>query len=307
MQFIVVLNQVAVLFILIIIGFILKKLKIITDEFGKGLTSLIIYVTLPMLVITSMNYEFSKELFDNSIKILIYGSGVFLFMILVSMLFVKVFHADKPQKGVYQYLIVFPNTGFMGYPILLSVFGQIGIFYGAIFSLLFNFLIWTLGIVFVNQEKDTKINLKMLINPGIIAVIVGFTLFIFSIRLPDVIYKPLELVGDTTTPLAMMLVGSLLGDAKFSDMVKNIRLFIIVLIRLIMIPCIILIVLSYANLPQIVSTTLVILSGMPSAANAAIFARKYDSDYRLASQGVFLTTLLSIGTVPLIIYLSFLV
>lgn len=303
MEFTTVLEQAAVLFILIIIGFILKKIKIITDEFGKGLTSLIIYITLPALIITSMNYDFSKEMFDNSIKIVIFGAGVFLFMILVSIVFNKIFHAENPQRGVYQFLIVFPNTGFMGYPILLSVFGQIAIFYGAIFNMLFNLLLWTLGVIFVSQEKDTKINFKMIINPGIISVIIGFLLFILSIDLPYVIFRPLELIGDTTTPLAMMLVGSLLGDAKIKEMFSNMKLFIISLVRLIIIPCSLLFLFSLINLPYIVSSTLIILSGMPSAANAAIFSRKYNSDYKLASQGVFMTTLLSIGSIPFLIYL----
>ncbi|MTI46850.1 AEC family transporter [Sporosalibacterium faouarense] len=302
MEFTVVLQQVTVLFILIVIGFALKKFKIITDELGKGLTGLIIYVTLPALLITAMNYEFSKEILDNSLKILLYGSFMYIFMILVSVIFMKLFHAENPQKGVYQFLVIFPNVGFMGYPILLSVFGEIAVFYGAISNLLFNILLWTLGIIFISQEKDKKINFKMLINPGIISVLIGFSLFIFSIELPYVIYRPLELIGDTTTPLAMMLVGSLLGDAKFKEMLGNARLFIISIIRLILIPLSLIFIFKFMNIPEMISSILIILSSMPAAANAAIFARKYDSDYRLASQGIFLTTLLSIGTIPLIIY-----
>lgn len=303
MDFFVVLNQVAVLFILIVVGFILKKRRILSDEFSKGLASLIISVTLPALIITSMNYEFSDKLLDNSLKILGYGVGAFALMILISYIFSKVFHVENPQRGVYQFLIVFPNTGFMGFPILNAVFGQEGVFYGAIFNLLFNVLLWTLGVYFVSKEKDRKINLKTLINPGTIAVAIGFMLFVLSIKLPYVLHSALSTIGHTTTPLAMMMVGLLLADAEFGLLFKNAKLFIIAAIRLIIVPMFFYFVLSQFNLPDIVLSTLVILCGMPSAANAAIFSRKFDSDYRLASQGVFLTTLLSIGFIPLIIYM----
>ncbi len=302
MDFTVVLNQIAVLFILIVIGFMLKKLKILDDRFEKGLASLIISVTLPALIITSMNYEFSKELLSNSLMILGYGASTFALMILVSYIFSKIFHLENPQKGVYQFLIVFPNTGFIGFPILNAVFGREAIFYASIFNVIFNILLWTLGVYFVSKEKK-KINFNMLINPGTVSVLIGFMLFVLSIKLPYIIHSSLQTIGDTTTPLAMIMVGLLLGDARFRVLFTNIKLFIISAIRLIIIPLIVYIILSLFNLPQIVLATVVILSGMPSGANAAIFSRKFDSDYKLASQGIFLTTLLSIVSIPLIIYL----
>ncbi|WP_425447999.1 AEC family transporter [Dethiothermospora halolimnae] len=302
MQFTEVLNQAMVLFILLIVGFIIKKLKILTDEFNKGLSNLLINVTLPALIITSMNYKFSKEMFDNSILILIIGIITYIYMIIISKIFTKAFHTEEPQRGVYKFLVLFSNTGFMGYPILNSIYGEIGIFYGAIFNLLFNIMIWTVGVSFVNQE-DKKISLRSLINPGIVSVIIGFSLFIFSIKLPNLLYTSLKSLGSTTTPLAMILVGSLLADAKFSDIFKNYRLFIITAIRLFIIPISLIFVLSLFNLPEIVIGVIVIVNAMPAAANAAIFSRKFESDYRLASQGVFLTTLLSIGTIPVILLL----
>ena len=302
MDFIVVLNQIAVLFILIVVGFMLKKLKILDDRFEKGLAGLIISVTLPALIITSMNYEFSKELLGNSLMILGYGASTFALMILVSYIFSKIFHLENPQKGVYQFLIVFPNTGFIGFPILNAVFGREAIFYASIFNVIFNILLWTLGVYFVSKKKK-KINFNMLINPGTVSVVVGFMLFVLSIELPYIIHSSLQTIGDTTTPLAMIMVGLLLGDARFRVLFKNIKLFVISVIRLIIIPLIVYIMLSLFKLPQIVLATVVILSGMPSGANAAIFSRKFESDYKLASQGIFLTTLLSIASIPLIIYI----
>lgn len=301
MSFSSVLTQASVLFILLIIGFILKKIKIMTDELGKGLSTLIIYVTLPSLIVTSMNYKFSQDMLQNSIKLITIGFFVYMFMIIISIIFVKVFHIEVSQRGVYQFLIIFANVGFMGYPIVEVVFGKVGVFYAAIYNLWSNIMIWTLGIILINPNNEKKINLKALINPGTVSILLGFTLFIFSIKLPQPLYISLNKLGASTTPMAMLVVGSLLGDAKFKEIFSNTALFMVTLLRLIIIPLSVLFVLTRLNLPPIVEGIPVIISSMPTAANAAIFARRFDSNYRLASQGVFLTTLISIATIPLLL------
>lgn len=299
-----IITQVSVLFILLLIGFILKKINIMTDELGKGLATLIIYVTLPSLIITSMNYKYSEEMFGNTIKIFIIGFLIYSVAIIIALIFTKAFKINNPQSGVYKMLIIFANVGFMGYPVVEVVFGKVGVFYAAFFNLWFNILLWTLGVLFVSSDNK-KINLKSIVNPGSVAIILGFTLFIFSIKLPDVLYIPLRKLGDSTTPMSMLVVGSMLGDAKFKEVFMNYKLFVVGFLRLIFIPTLLMIVMSKLNLPSIVKGVPIIIMCMPSAANAAIFSRKFDSDYRLASQGVFLTTLFSIFTIPLIISLMY--
>ncbi|MTI65543.1 MAG: AEC family transporter [Firmicutes bacterium] len=296
-------SQVSVLFILLGIGLILKKVNLITDELNKGLSSLIIYATLPALIITSMNYEFSKDMFTNGMKVLGIGFFVYLFVLLLGFIFSKVFHIENPQKGVYLFLLMFSNVGFMGYPITEVVFGKIGVFYAAIFNIWFNILIWTLGVLLLNPKKKNNLNFKSLLNPGTISLFIGFFLFIFSLKLPKPLFMALDSLGKATTPLAMMVVGSLLGDVKISNIIKNKKLLIVSLLRLIIIPLTVLLLLLPFNLEETIMGVIVLIVSMPSAANAAIFARRYDSDYSLASQGVFITTLFSIVSIPLIIFI----
>jgi len=308
-----VLIQTTILFVLILIGYIIKKIKVISDELVQGLSSFIINVTLPMMIIASMNYEFSKEMMINSVLILALGIVSYAIAILLANIFTRIFHVDEPQKGVYKFLLLLSNTGFMGFPVLNALYGSEGIFYGAIFNILFNIVLWTIGIDVVTRYQyegkkkathNTKHRLKKLIvNPGIISVIIGLIVFISPVKLPMLILSPIKLVGDTTTPLAMMVVGALLADVKIGDMFTNYRLYIISAIRLIILPTILVFIFSFFKLPHIVSGIVVVLSGMPSAANVAIFAKNYNSDYKLASQGVFITTMLNMATVPLILYL----
>lgn len=301
MDLMTVLSQVLVLFILITIGLILKKLKIIDDSLGKGLSNFIVYATLPSLLVTSLNYEFSKELLNNGLLILAIGPFAYIFAILVGFLFIKFNHVEQPDRGIYLFACIFPNVGFMGYPVISVVYGEIGLFYAALFNLWFNILLWTLGMVLTSPKNDTKINLKMLINPGTIAITIGLILFLFSIKLPTPIFDALDSLGNTTTPLAMIVIGSMLGDSSVKSVIKNKRLIVSVLIKLIIMPLPILFILSIIPIPKIVIGIIATLMAMPVAANAAIFARKNDSNYKLASESIFLSTLFSIATIPIFI------
>ncbi|WP_026895777.1 AEC family transporter [Clostridiisalibacter paucivorans] len=299
-----IMNQMMVLFILLFVGFSIRKKGIVSKNIEKGLSDLMIYITLPALIITSMSYKFSKSMFNNSLLILLIGFFLYIFMVLVSIAFIKGFHTKDPYKrGVYQFIVIFGNVGFMGYPLVQVIFGDIGVFYAAVYNFWFNLLMWTLGVVLVKPEAEGKIELKTLMNPGVIAIVLGFLLFVFSIKLPKPIYQSLEMLGAMTTPIAMIVVGSMLTEANFSMIFKNKTLLFASITRLIIIPVFIILALYFIELPFVIKGVLILVSSMPTAANAAIFSRKFNSDYRLASQGVFLTTLMGIVTIPLIVYL----
>lgn len=303
MNFVPVLNQTIILFILMLTGYYIRKKGIISDIFTKDLSRVILNITLPALIITSMNHGFSPDIMQNFMYIIVLGIIIYAFLIAVALIFGRVLNIPQPSKGVYQFMIVFSNMGFMGYPILMAIYGEIGVFYGAAFNVLFNIVIWTFGVALVNNKNTSssiKEKLKVIINPGIISVAIGLILFIFSLKLPYVIHTSLKYLGDTTTPLAMIVAGSLLVEADPKSILRNKTLLLTTLIRLIFIPLCIIGALWKLNIPDIVKGVLVIVNAMPVAANTAIFAQIYDSDYKLASEGIFITTLLSIITIPII-------
>lgn len=296
-----IITQVSVLFILLSVGFICRKTNIITDDLIKGLSNIIINVCLPALIITSLNYKFDKGLFKNTLILLIVSFFIYIALLIIGYIFTKVLHIKNPKKGVYIFLLVFSNVGFMGFPIINIVYGNIGIFYSSFILLWFNLLLWTVGIILVNP-KD-KFKLKSVINPGIISLCIGLVIFIFSLKITKPIYLSLKSLANITTPLAMMVVGALLGSVKLKSLFKNLKLLTFVLLKLLIIPLLLVVVLKLFIIPDIIIGILVIIFSMPSAVNASIFSRRYDSDYILASKGVFLTTLFSIVTIPLIIYI----
>ena len=155
-----------------------------------------------------------------------------------------------------------------------------------------------------NENRDVSAIKKFIFNPGIISVVIGLIIFLTPLSFPRLVYEPMNMLGTMTIPLAMIIVGGNLGSTELGSMFKNRTLMLMCLIRLIVVPFIIILVLSLFKLPKIIIGITIIIDAMPSAPNTAIFARRYDSDYSLASQGVFLTTLMSILTIPFIMYIS---
>ncbi|SDY66787.1 hypothetical protein SAMN05660462_00603 [Proteiniborus ethanoligenes] len=307
MSFLPVLTQTMILFMLILIGFAIKKKNVVTDQMLKDLSGLIMNITLPALIMTSMSYKFSMDMFNNAVMIFGYGAISYAFAIIFAFVFNKIFKTEEPEKGVYSFLIVFPNTAFMGFPILNAIYGETGIFYGAVYNILFNIIMWTLGVKYLTAHsklKDRKESmLKDFLNPGMVSIFIGILFFLAPFEIPEIINSPLKLLGDTTTPLAMLVSGGMLANIKGTEVLKNKKLYIVTVLRLLTMPILMLFLLSMLPMPEIIRGALVVLSGMPSAMNTAIFATKYNSNSKLASQGVFITTLLNMISAPLIIYL----
>ncbi len=297
----VVIMQVMVLFLIMAVGVVVRRAKILTDEVNRGLADLLLYVTLPFMIIISFQLEFSKEMLINALLLFVITMGIhFIAVFLGKALFRK---APVDKNKVLRFATVFSNCAFMGFPILDSVYGKIGVFYGSIYVVSFGLFLWTYGIILFTNERDWRIIKRALRNPGILAVGLGVILFYFSIRLPEPIYRMFNMVGSTTTPLSMLIVGARLADTKLKEVVADASVYYITLIRLIVIPLATFFLLRLTALDPIVIGVCVMATAMPVAANATIFAEKYGANPQFASRCVFVSTILSVITIPLIMLL----
>lgn len=303
----VVIQQVAVLFLLIVVGYGVKKLNVVSDKINNEISSLVINVTLPAFLLTAMGASFSKEKLFNSGWLLVIAFAIYLCAILCSYIFVKFMKIEGRNKDIYQYVIVFANTGYMGYPVTAAVFGKEGVFYAAIYNLAFTTLIWTFGVYLMKRtdnsetERSIKNIMKKMMSPALVAVVVGFTLFLFSVEIPPTIFKTLEIIGGATTPLSMMFIGFILAEIPLRDFGDGKNMAVVTLVRLIILPLLVLVVLKAMGVSGYLLSIPVLITAMPAAANTAILSAKYNNDYKLASKLIFVTTLLSIVTIPLII------
>ena len=303
MTFLTIFNQVAILFGLIVVGYIVRKLKILNNELNRGISKLVLQVTLPALIIKSMQFSFSREVMLGSIQIILLSLLAHGVAIGISFLYTRLLGYKGSKADVYRFMLIFSNVGYMGYPIIKVIYGDLGVFYTALFNIPFNILLWTLGVYIMsnNSSKKTKdINyIKILTNPGIIAVFVGFTLFLLSVKLDYIVFETLNLLGETTVPLSMLIIGSMLAEVPIREVFNDIGLVAISFIRLIIIPLAVGLVIYSIGVRGMLLGVPIFISAMPAAANTAIFATIYDAEPHLASKGVFITTLLSMITIPL--------
>ena len=308
------LNQIFVLFLLLLIGYVAKKYKLISNNMNHDVSNLILFIALPAMMITALSsYDFSQEMLVKSGKLIVISWCVYALSIGLAILAPKLLKIEGNDKDIFQFMVVFSNVGFMGYPVVNAVFGAEGVFYTALYNLPFNILLWTYGVMVMSRpqrrlknsivDKTGSFNIKMLLNPGIISVFIGFTMFLTSTKLPVAINDTLLIVGNATTPLSMIFVGSILADMEPKQVFSNKCIFLGSIMRLIFIPLIVLVVLKLFNINDMLIGIPVIITAMPAAANSAIFAAKYGNDYHMGSQAVFISTLLSMITIPLIVML----
>lgn len=304
--------QILVIFTLVATGYICKKLKVISDDMNKDVGNLLVYLSLPSLIIISLsNFNFSKKMLFDSSKLLVISFSLYILYILLSYIFPKILRAKGTTFDIFQFAIVFGNTGFIGFPIAHAVFGEKGVFYMAIFDIFFNIFVWTFGVMVLSRPmkniKESDVNnkkkflLQLIKNPNIIAICIGFILFLTSTKLPFIINEPLKLLASLTTPLSMIFVGSTLGNIEAKEIIKDIKVFLCSLKRLIVLPLIVLGILKILHFNGYMISIPVLYTAMPVAASTPILASKFNNDYFLASKVVFVSTILSVVTLPFIV------
>ena len=293
-------TQVAVLFIIILVGYIVRRLGFLDESSTSKLSSLIMSIFLPAMIITAMQLEFDSAMIPKIFSLFFVSMIMFGVSMIIAFL-LRFFIKPESKLGIFQYALIFSNSGFMGYPVVEAVLGKDAIFYAAIFNLPFNFICFTLGVYLLSKgNKGSKFSFKSMINNSIIAVIIGLTLFVTGTKLPVFINEPLVLLGNVTTPLSMMVIGSMLAGSSATECFKMPDMYLIAVLRLIVIPFCVFLALKPFSFDPLVMSIPVVISSMPSAANTAIMANEYDADVSLASQTVFFTTLFSVISIPLI-------
>lgn len=296
--------QILILFLTMVIGYAAKKRGYMDPQLNKGLSNLILQVALPALIIKSMQFPFSKDLFMDSVKIVGISLMIYSIAIVFSYLYTKLIKVEGTKKDIYQFVLIFSNVAFIGYPIIDAIYGDLGVFYTALYNIPFNFLLFTIGVYIMcrntSAEREKMDYKKILLQPGILAVLLGFTLFLFSLQLPEIIYETLDIIGSTTTPLSMLMIGGFLADIPVKEVLREEKIMLLALARLFILPILAWGILYTVGLRGVLLGVPVVITGMPAAANAAVFATLYDSDHYLASKSVFITTLLSLISIPLL-------
>lgn len=298
-----VLNQVLILFFIMVVGFYAKKKDFINEMVSKKLSQLLLKVTAPLFVISSFQIDFTQEILNNVMIVFIFGIIAHTGSALLGQLLFMRYKGST--KKIMKFAATYSNCAFMGFPLLESLFGKIGVLFGSVYVATFNIFVWTNGVMlFSNQKRlDKKTVKNALLNPGIVSVVIGIVLFLFSIKLPYPVARSIELLGSMTVPLSMLIIGAHLASSNFKKLLHGLELYYITALRLIVLPVLTHIILKLLGFSGILLSVCTLVVAMPIATTTTIFAEMYDEDALFASRVVAFSTLLSIITIPLIMKL----
>lgn len=290
-------NQIFIMFLLMLIGYILSKKNILSEEGTRQISTLLMMVASPAIIIYSyqrpFEFELAKMLFVAfAFGIIAYGIPI----ILGELLFKKGKSIDYQDKRM---CIVFSNNGFMAIPLLQALLGSTGVFLGSAQIVLGNVVLWTYGVKTLGQGQY-KMNLKTaLINPGVLSMLCGLLVFILPIKLPPNVYQVLGYLGALNTPLAMLVLGAFIEKTKLMDCFKEPALYGISVLKLMVVPALLISILMLLRVDKIVAATMLIGTAAPTGIVAPMFAQRFKTQYLYSTKVVALTTLLSILTMPI--------
>lgn len=298
-------NSVLLMGILILIGIILEKKKILTDEVEMAITTILLNVALPMLVINSFNLQYSTEKLGNGLKVLLIALINAIIVMIVNYFLVKKTE-DIEKRKILLYTGVNPNCAFMGFPIIYQIYGAEGIFFASMYYIPMVIYMWTYGMA-IFFDKISKREIKqMLLNINMIAVYIGLAIFILPIRVPELFENIMSTVGGITTPLAMFIIGAKMSRVNLRENFHDFLVYYGSIIRLIILPIIIIIMLKLVNVDPMIEGVVLIMASLPPATMTVIMSNKFNCEVEFASKLVVFAHMLSLITIPLIyfVYIS---
>lgn len=300
------------LFLGMALGFFAYKKNIFTDDTNKRISSFLVNMGVPCLVLNSVA-EMPQDSPAVIFWLIVSGMIAFLLYFLIGFVFVRIVKTPKYLAGTYICMLAFSNSGFMCYPIVQSLFGNTAIFYLSVYNLAFNIYFFTVAVTLFQKDENAMNNssahvrtmpdLKSIINPGLVASIAALIIFFCRIPLPDLLNSCTGFIGGITTPMSMVIIGSTLAAESMSDIFRERSAFLMLPLRLVIIP---LIIWFYLHLfgfnPELIAIC-TLAAGMPVATLVAMGSADHPRQNQAATIGVAVSTIFSLISIPVMIIL----
>lgn len=293
-------GKMAVLFALLLVGYACARLKLVGPEFNKGLSKLVMNV---FLAATILNSVINKELSMTGGEIVFaIGMSTLAMLISIGIAYITpiIFGIKTGDRGMYRLLVAFMNTAFVGYPVVTAVFGEEQLFLASLSNIPFNLLLYTVGIMLLTTGEKGGFKLKKAINAPIIATLTAVLIFSLRIPVPAILEDICSTLASATVPLSMMCVGISLGPVSVKEALTQPRLYLLSLVRLIICPLAVWFVLHFFISDPIMLGVIVAIMSTPTAIVCTILGLEYGRDGIESSEEIFISTALSMVTIPLI-------
>lgn len=294
------LEVMVILFIIVILGYVLCKLGYMGDKFDQKLSSIVIDITCPALILSSV---MGSEMPDRTLILPLLGVGFVTYFVLLifGFLIPRFISKSRDEQGMIGFALMFANVGFIGYPIVSSIFGPKAIFYAALLNMPNTFFIFTAGVMLVKGEYCIKqLNPKILLSPAMIAAFIAALFVALNVHTPDLIARPVMMVGNITVPAALMIIGSSMARLPLKEIIGSSKVYIASALRLCVVPLTIFFLFRLCGISDIVNEINTVVIAMPVASFGTMFCMKYGRNPSLMTEMTFITTVASIFTIPLI-------
>lgn len=294
------LEVMVVLFIIVILGYVACKLGYMGDKFDKKLSSIVVDLTCPLLVLSSV---MGDELPDRTLILPLLGVGFLTYILLLVFGFwvPRLITKNHDDQGMIGFALMFANVGFIGYPIVSSIFGPHAVFYAALLNMPNTFFIFTAGVMLIKGEYSLKqFNPKVLVSPAMLGAFLAAIIVALGIHTPDIIARPVTMVGNITVPAALMIIGSSMAKLPIREIIGSPKVYITALLRLTIVPLSIYFLFKACGVSDLVNNINTVVIAMPVASFGTMFCLKYGRNPSLITETTFITTLGSIITIPLI-------
>lgn len=305
MDFVNVFSKLFQLFFILFLGFISTHLGWVKKESSKHFNNLLFYITTPALILYSLtNTDLEKK--SVMLEILAVAALLYVIEIILGFVLPLLFSINKSVRGLYSFFLIFGNTAFIGLPVTASILGDGAVFYAVIYLVPFNLLAFSLGMYLITKDNRSEghFHWKQIVNPSVVASVIGLVLFFSDVHFPSTINSLLNDLGSVTMQLSMFLIGISLYGIKIKGLLAKKRLFLISFLKLAVVPAFVALGMFLLKVEPIMATVAIIASGMPFGATTVILCQEYDINIEEASEGVLLSTLLMLLSLPLLVYLT---
>ncbi|MBQ2718580.1 MAG: AEC family transporter [Clostridia bacterium] len=318
-------ENVIVLFVMMVPGILLKKCRLVTEEFGKGISNLVLYIAQPALILYAyLAYEGEGDIWINSLWVLLFSVVAHALFAAVALLCFR--RAEDGRRRMLRFVTVFSNAAFMGIPLISVILGPEATIYASVYNITFNVFLWSLGVYFCTARRDedgdgtpdgevkpryTISPLRVALHPVNVASVLGIVLLLCGVHThtPALVLDCLDMLRALVAPLAMVVIGLRVAGMSFRGAFRDKYLYLFLALRHFLLPTAVLLVFllfKLVGLPMsdTVVTVVLLLAATPAATSATMFAEKYDCDATYTSRTVTVSTLLSLVSMPLLMMLS---
>lgn len=283
------------------VGFYLNRKDILNQETSQKLSAMVVNFTAPLLIISSAGQVTANSKGD-IILMLVSGLVLYATFPFISIAVAKLIHAPSGSKGIYQCMVMFANTAFMGYPVIQALYGESSIFYTTIFNVGYNILFYTYAVFLLDKDagQASKFEPKRLANAGFLAALLAVIIPFSGITLPEIVLEPCSFIGNITTPLSMLIIGSNMANYPLHDIFSERKIYIMTVIRLLVMPLLTAVYMNFLTDNPLLICMSSMTIGMPVGSMVAMASSKYGEKGRVGSISVVMSTLCSMITIPIL-------